>query len=75
MDLVELKCGMALPEQAIVLAIALEDRGWRMTPRDGKLHLVGGRDELTDADREAIRTYRDDLLRIAQYDPKTVLPW
>ena len=55
---------------AVRLLWSLEDRGVavRLDERDGAL-LVGPRGRLTDADRRAIRAYRDELRELVQHRP------
>jgi hypothetical protein len=66
-DFVTLAGGLSVPLNALQTLWAFEDRG--LTVRlaaDGAL-LVGPRDRLTPADREAILAYRDQLVSLVRY--------
>jgi hypothetical protein len=68
-DLVVLAGGITVLLPAILLALSLEDRGFRLTARaDGRLEVQPAR-SLTADDCRLIRRHRDELLRIVQYEP------
>ena len=58
--------GLSVPLRALQLAWDLEDRGCRLV-LDGDGLAVGPRELLTDADRAAIRRWRDDLRMVVEH--------
>lgn len=65
-DLVDLRGGLVVPADALRLALALEDRGHRLTAHNGLLHATNG-SALTAEDRAEIRQWKLHLLAIAEY--------
>ena len=66
--LTELRGGLLVRTDAIVLALALEAAGHTLTAKDGAL-LVGNGSTLTAEDRAAIGRHKRHLLAIAGYEP------
>ena len=68
-DLVPLKHGPSVPEEAIRLFLDLSDRGFVLRSEDGKLKLNSGvaTAPLTDAERTAIVRYKFHLLGLVDY--------
>ena len=69
--LTELRGGLFVRTDAIVLALALEESGHTLTARDGAL-LVGNGSTLTTEQRAAIQGLKRHLLAIAGYEPPAV---
>ncbi|HMF96094.1 MAG TPA: hypothetical protein VKE96_17445 [Vicinamibacterales bacterium] len=67
-DFVVLRGGLALPLPVIRLALELESRGLHMRA-DGDMVVIGPKELLTDADRDAIRTWKPHLLALLEYNP------
>lgn len=66
-ELTTLRGGFTVPLDAVRLLLELEDRGLRIRlDADGAV-LIGPQRHLTDADREAIRRYRDELRALIRY--------
>lgn len=63
-----LRDSLILSTRAVLLALALEDRGHGLTAKDGTL-LVSNGSALTPEDRRAIQQDRFQLLAIAGYTP------
>jgi hypothetical protein len=71
-NFVTLRGGLAVPTAAVLLALALEDRGCRLrVDEDGSL-VASSRELLTDSDRAQIRKYRDHLKAIVSYEAPAV---
>ena len=64
--LTELRGGLLVRTDAIVLALALEDAGHTLTARDGAL-LVGNGSTLTAEQRSQVQGLKRHLLAIAGY--------
>ncbi len=64
----EMKNGLIIADEAITLALSLEDRNHRLTVQDGALHVSDGK-RLTAEDGAAIRRLRWHLMAIAEYQP------
>jgi hypothetical protein len=73
-DVITLKGGIVLPVPAFQLAWRLEDRGctFHVDPETGQL-VVNHDNVLTDADRAQIRTWREALIVIAQYEAPPII--
>jgi len=69
---VVLRDGPTVDVEAIRLAIDLEDRGLILTKRDHELLVTIGH-HLTEAEREAIRRLKPDLLALVQYEAPKLL--
>jgi hypothetical protein len=65
--LVELKGGLIVRADALILALDLERHGHALSAREGQL-TVSHATSLAEADREQIRTHRLCLLAIAAYN-------
>jgi hypothetical protein len=65
-ELIPLKNGPAVPAPALKLAWELEERGCRFE-LEGETLIISPRRLLTDADREAIKAWKPDLVRIIAY--------
>lgn len=65
-ELVPLKDGPAVPLAAILLHLALEERGFSVRV-EGSLLCIAPASQLTAADHAAIRQHRDALFGIATY--------
>jgi hypothetical protein len=70
-DFVTLIGGPTIPVEALRLALTLESRGVVLGVRDGDL-CAGPCQLLTDADRAAIRRWRNHLMALATYQPEPV---
>jgi hypothetical protein len=66
--MVELRGGLVLREEAVLLALALEDAGHRISTSDGKLTVSNG-SALTPAQRAQIADCRAHLMALAAYQP------
>jgi hypothetical protein len=71
-EIAVLKGGVSVLLPALKLALDLETRGFTFRVRDDGRLEVQPCQRLTNADARAIRAYRDDLIRLAQYDAPEV---
>ncbi len=70
-DFVQLAAGPIVPIAAWRLALDLESRGCSLH-LDGDALVIGPREKLTQADRDAIRRWRNHLCALVAYEPPTV---
>lgn len=68
-----LRGGLTVPVDALRLAWALETRGLALTLDGDALVVAGPRGALSEADRAAIRRWREHLKAIASYDALEVV--
>jgi len=76
MTCVILKGGVSVALEALSLAWALEHRGYTFRV-DGDILIVGGAPlkDLTEEDRDAVRQWKPELMRIAAYEvPEGTVP-
>jgi hypothetical protein len=71
-DIVVLRGGVSVPAAAYLLAIDLESRGVHLAG-DGDDLVVGPRDRLTDADRDALRQLKPYVLLLVGYRAPEVM--
>jgi len=80
MSLITLKDGPTLPQEAIVLGLRLEARGYQMKAVGGNLRLspvqVDGKtpDPLSEIEREAVAKWKIHLLEFVSYCEKGLTP-
>lgn len=67
MNLIELRSGLLVREDAVLLALSLEARGHVLTTRDGTLRVTNGA-TLTAVDTAAIKDTKLHLMEIAAYE-------
>lgn len=65
--MIELRNGLLVREDAVLLALDLEARGHVLTTRDGTLRVTNGA-TLTAADTAAIKELKRHLMEIAAYE-------
>jgi hypothetical protein len=70
---VQLKDGPLLPAEPYLLALGLEQRGFRMTRHDGDVLDVQPHGRLTADDCVRIRKWKQHLLAIVDYTPPEVI--
>lgn len=68
MNMIQLRNGPLVREDAVLLALNLEDAGHTLTAKQGKL-LVSEGSRLSEGVRRAIQAVRLHLLAIAAYEP------
>lgn len=67
--------GLTLPEEALVLALDLENRGCTLRQDGDRLRVLGpggAKPELSAADVEAIRRWKAHLLALVAYEPPKI---
>jgi hypothetical protein len=65
---VTLKGGPTLPVEPILLALELEQRGFRMTREDGDVLNVQPHERLTAEDCQRIRRWKTHIITLLDYD-------
>ncbi len=68
MNILELRGGLVLREDAVLLALSLEELGHRIATSDGKLTVTNGA-ALSPELREQIKDCRLHLMAVASYSP------
>lgn len=71
-DLIELRGGLIVRVDAILLALDLEAKGHALTAKDGAL-LVSQGSTLTGEEKRLVKELRRHLLALAAYEPPEVV--